>query len=102
MKRLMIIFICLISLNIFAQRVTTNNKLIIKHGDIVLYLTKDTLVKFILLIFTSLVSVWIIDKVVAYKINLLSEDMDKELFDLIKTLTLMIFSFYFGTKTKSD
>ena len=38
----MIIFICLISLNIFAQRVTTNNKLIIKHGDIVLYLTKDT------------------------------------------------------------
>ena len=64
--------------------------------------TQEILVRFILLIFTSLVGVWVVDKIVAFKINLLSEDNDKELFDLIKTLVLMIFSFYFGTKGKSE
>jgi hypothetical protein len=49
-------------------------------------------------IFTSLVALFIIDKVVAFKIHLLDEGMDIQLFDLIKTLTLMIFSYYFGTK----
>lgn len=63
--------------------------------------TRDVLVRFILLVFASLVGVFIVDKVVAFKINLLSESQNDELFDLIKTLTLMIFSYYFGTqKTK--
>jgi hypothetical protein len=60
--------------------------------------TKEILVKFILLVFSSLVGVYIVDKVVAFKIPLLSDNQDAELFDLIKTLTLMIFSYYFGTK----
>lgn len=64
--------------------------------------TKEILVRFILLIFTALVGVWVVDKVVAFKINLLSENDDKELFDLIKTLVLMIFSYYFGTRGKSE
>lgn len=62
--------------------------------------TQEILVRFILLIFTALVGVWVVDKIVAFKINLLSDDNDKELFDLIKTLVLMIFSYYFGTKGK--
>jgi hypothetical protein len=65
--------------------------------------TKEILVKFILLVFTALVGVYVIDKVVAFKIPLLSDSQDAELFDLIKTLTLMIFSYYFGTrKEKND
>lgn len=60
--------------------------------------TKEILVKFILLVFSALVGVYIVDKVVAFKIPLLSDNQDAELFDLIKTLTLMIFSYYFGTK----
>jgi len=60
--------------------------------------TKEILVKFILLVFSALVGVYIIDKIVAFKIPLLSDNQDTELFDLIKTLTLMIFSYYFGTK----
>jgi hypothetical protein len=64
--------------------------------------TKEILVRFILLVFTALVGVWIVDKVVAFKINLLSDENDKELFDLIKTLVLMIFSYYFGTRGKSE
>ena len=60
--------------------------------------TQEVLVKFILLIFTALVGVWVVDKIIAFKLNLLSEQQDGQLFDLIKTLVLMIFSYYFGTK----
>jgi len=60
--------------------------------------TQEILVKFILLIFTAMVGVWVVDKVIAFKIFLLDEKQDGELFDLIKTLVLMIFSYYFGTK----
>lgn len=65
--------------------------------------TKEILVKFILIVFASLVSVWIADKIIAFKINLLNNNEDTQLFDLIKTLVLMIFSYYFGTqKSNSD
>ncbi len=65
--------------------------------------TKDVLVRFIILVFTSLVALFIVDKVIAFKIKLLADDINKELFDLIKTLILMIFSYYFGTKnTKKE
>jgi uncharacterized membrane protein len=64
--------------------------------------TQEVLVKFILLVFTALVGVWVVDKVIAFKISLLSESEDKELFDLIKTLVLMIFSYYFGTKKQIE
>lgn len=60
--------------------------------------TQEILVRFILLVFTALVGVYVVDKVIAFKISLLSDEEDKELFDLIKTLVLMIFSYYFGTK----
>ena len=60
--------------------------------------TKDILVRFILLVFAALVGVFIVDKVVAFGMPLLSEHQNDQLFDLIKTLTLMIFSYYFGTQ----
>ena len=63
--------------------------------------TKDVLVRFILLVFASLVGVFIVDKVIAFKINLLSDEQNNQLFDLIKTLTLMIFSYYFGSQKNS-
>jgi hypothetical protein len=64
--------------------------------------TKDVLVRFILLVFAALVGVFIVDKVIAFKIQLLTPEMNNQLFDLIKTLTLMIFSYYFGTQKSSD
>ena len=66
--------------------------------------TQDVLVRFILIVFASLVGVFIVDKVIAFKISLLSEEQNGELFDLIKTLTLMIFSYYFGSQksTKNE
>lgn len=64
--------------------------------------TKDVLVKFVILVFTSLVALFIVDKVIAFKIKLLPDDQNAQLFDLIKTLVLMIFSYYFGTKTAEN
>lgn len=61
--------------------------------------SQEILVKFILLIFTSLVALFIVDKVIAFKINLLEPQQNAQLFDLIKTLVLMVFSYYFGTKS---
>jgi hypothetical protein len=60
--------------------------------------TQDILVRFILLVFTALVGVWVVDKVIAFKIKLLDAEQGAQLFDLIKTLILMIFSYYFGSK----
>jgi hypothetical protein len=45
---------------------------------------------------------FIVDKVIAFKIKLLTDEMSNQLFDLIKTLTLMIFSYYFGTQKKGE
>jgi hypothetical protein len=60
--------------------------------------TKDVLVRFILMVFAALTGVYVVDKIVAFKVDLLTNDQSKELFDLIKTLILMIFSYYFGTQ----
>jgi hypothetical protein len=64
--------------------------------------TQEILVKFILLVFTSLVALFIVDKVIAFRIKLLDDNQNTQLFDLIKTLVLMIFSYYFGTKGIKD
>ena len=60
--------------------------------------TKDVLVRFIILVFAALVALFIVDKVIAFKIKLLPDEQNAQLFDLIKTLVLMIFSYYFGTQ----
>lgn len=63
--------------------------------------TKDLLVRFILIVFAALVAVFIIDKVVAFKIPLLSDKQNDDLFELIKTLTITIFAYYFGSQKNS-
>jgi hypothetical protein len=64
--------------------------------------TQDILVRFILLVFTALVGVWVVDKVIAFKIKLLDPEQGAQLLDLIKTLVLMIFSYYFGSQKKVE
>jgi len=64
--------------------------------------TQEILVRFILMVFTALVALFIVDKVIAWKIKLLSHEQNRQLFDLIKTLVLMIFSYYFGTKERTE
>lgn len=84
----------LLGLSIIISSVYFVNKMFVND-------TKDVLVRFIILVFTALVALFIVDKVIAYRIKLLAEEINKELFDLIKTLILMIFSYYFGTKNNT-
>ena len=86
------IFGILLGLTIILGSVYFVNKLFIND-------TKDVLVRFVIMVFTALVSLFIVDKVIAFKIKLLPDEQNNQLFDLIKTLVLMIFSYYFGTKT---
>jgi hypothetical protein len=85
----------LLGLTIIVSSVYFVNKMFIND-------TKDVLVRFIILVFTALVALFIVDKVIAFRIKLLTDETNKELFDLIKTLILMIFSYYFGTKNKTE
>lgn len=89
------IFGILLGLSLIISSVYFVNKMFVND-------TKDVLVRFIILVFTALVSLFIVDKVIAFKIKLLADDTNKELFDLIKTLILMIFSYYFGTKNNKN
>jgi uncharacterized membrane protein YbjE (DUF340 family) len=89
------VFGILLGLSIILTSVYFVNKMFVND-------TKDVLVRFIILVFTALVALFIVDKVIAFKIKLLADDINKELFDLIKTLILMIFSYYFGTKNKTE
>ena len=89
------VFGILLGLSIIMTSVYFVNKMFVND-------TKDVLVRFIILVFTSLVALFIVDKVIAFKIKLLADEINKELFDLIKTLILMIFSYYFGTKNNKN
>ena len=89
------IFAVLLGMSFIIFSVYYVNKLFVNR-------TKDLLVKFILLVFASLVAVFIVDKVIAFKINLLSDTQNDQLFDLIKTLVISIFSYYFGTNNKNN
>ena len=84
----------LLGLSIIISSVYFVNKMFVND-------TKDVLVRFIILVFTALVALFIVDKVIAFRVKLLPDDTNKELFDLIKTLILMIFSYYFGTMNNS-
>jgi len=86
------IFGILLGLTIILGSVYFVNKLFINE-------TRDVLVRFVIMIFTALVALFIVDKVIAFRIKLLPDEQNNQLFDLIKTLVLMIFSYYFGTKT---
>jgi Ca2+/Na+ antiporter len=85
----------MIGLGLIISSVYFTNKIFIHQ-------TKDVLVRFVILVFTALVSLFIVDKVVAFKIKLLPDEQNNQLFDLIKTLVLMIFSYYFGTKSNEQ
>lgn len=87
----LMVFGILLGLGFIISSIYFVNRIFIKD-------TQEVLVRFILLVFTALVSLFIVDKVIAFKIKLLADEQNAQLFDLIKTLVLMIFSYYFGTK----
>ena len=61
---------------------------------------QQSLTKIIVLILVALSMLWIVDKILFVNRNLLTPEQSNSLFDLIKSLALLVFGYYFGTKNK--
>jgi uncharacterized protein YacL len=67
-----------------------------KTGDH--FKTKEWLTKFVSLLLTSLVGLFIVDKIIGFKFQLLTQEMSESLFELIKNIVLIVFGYQFGGK----
>jgi hypothetical protein len=58
---------------------------------------KEWLTRFVALMLTSFLGLFIVDKVVSFKTPLLSEQVSDNLFELIKNIVLIVFGYQFHT-----
>lgn len=59
---------------------------------------KQWLTRFVALALIALLGLFIVDKVVSFRIQLLSPEMSQGLFELIKSIVLVVFGYQFGGK----
>jgi len=57
---------------------------------------QEWLTKFTAILLTALLGLFVVDKVIAFKIPLLTPEMSDELFNLIKNIVLIIFGYQFN------
>lgn len=63
---------------------------------------QEWLTKFTAILLTALLGLFIVDKVIAFKIPLLTPLMSDELFNLIKNIVLIIFGYQFNRTKQTD
>ena len=63
---------------------------------------QEWLTKFTAILLTALLGLFIVDKVVAFQIPLLTPLMSDELFNLIKNIVLIIFGYQFNRTKQTD
>ena len=63
---------------------------------------KKGLIQVVVFGFACLLSVYVVDKIVAFKINILSEAESVGIFNFVKDTTLLVFGYYFGATKKDD
>lgn len=63
---------------------------------------QEWLTKFTAILLTALLGLFIVDKVIAFKIPLLTPLMSDELFNLIKNIVLIIFGYQFNRTKPTD
>ena len=63
---------------------------------------KEWLTRFVALLLTSLLGLFIVDKLVSFKIQLLSDEMSNGLFELVKNIVLVIFGYQFNSGKKEE
>ena len=63
---------------------------------------KEWLTRFVALMLTALLGLFIVDKLVSFQIQLLSEEMSNGLFELVKNIVLVIFGYQFNAASKDD
>ena len=91
------IFGVLLSLGFIALMVWYVNKHIGGH-----LIDKEWLTRFVALLLTSLLGLFIVDKLVSWKIQLLSDEMSNGLFELVKNIVLVIFGYQFNANSKKE
>jgi uncharacterized membrane protein YbjE (DUF340 family) len=64
--------------------------------------TKVWLTRYVSLLLTALVGLFIVDKVVSFQTKLLTDELSNGLFELIKSIVLVIFGYEFGGSIKKD
>jgi len=62
---------------------------------------KEWLTRFVALALIALLGLFIVYKIVSFRIQLLDESMSKSLFELIKSIVLVVFGYQFGGKSSS-
>jgi hypothetical protein len=87
----------LLSLGFIALMVWYVNKQIGGHLK-----EKEWLTRFVALLLTSLLGLFIVDKLVSFKIQLLSDEMSNGLFELVKNIVLVIFGYQFNAGNKEN
>jgi len=63
---------------------------------------QEWLTRFTSILLTALLGLFIVDKVVAFQINLLTPEMSEELFTLIKNIVLIIFGYQFNRSNNTE
>jgi hypothetical protein len=61
---------------------------------------KEWLTRFVALMLTSFLGLFLVDKVVSFKTPLLTPEMSNGLFELIKNIVLIVFGYQFHTSEK--
>lgn len=63
---------------------------------------KEWLTRYVALLLTALLGLFIVDKLVSFKIQLLTDEMSNGLFELVKNIVLIIFGYQFNAASKKD
>jgi hypothetical protein len=91
------IFGVILSLGFIALMVWYVNKQIGGHLK-----EKEWLTRFVALLLTSLLGLFIVDKLVSFKVKLLTDEMSNGLFELVKNIVLVIFGYQFNANSKDE
>jgi len=63
---------------------------------------KDWLTRYVALVLTSLLGVFIVDLLVSWDVKLMTDEMRGDLFELIKNIVLVVFGYQFASNKSTD
>jgi uncharacterized protein YacL len=92
----MMVFGILLSLGFIALAVWYVNKMIDTQLE-----EKQWLTRFISLLLTAFLGLFIVDVLVSWKVQLLDSNMRNSLFELIKNVVLVVFGYQFNSANKN-